>query len=525
MRLWLSRRKGFGALAVVLFLASVFTLVTSVIGNDAISLLHNNLGNEFQKRANYCSYAALQKCLAEIDKGTHYDTMGQRYWTDWNPGIATTNVTLPGDPECTYTVLADNNSKGVMGNPTFTDADGTIVPVGLIYIKVQAFCNPVSTLGGRTYSASVASLGFVGDVHWQHAAMGTNCVTLVNNCTVDSFYSDNITRYPLPAPRSRGRVSSNGVINALNITSGTEGPVTIKGDLKWGPGGTEAAALSIDSASLDLLTGVKVPASTLYRIPRFKPPYNPVNATTAVTLNPGEVRTLAPGAYTSCTVPAGATLILQTHAYDNVNQLPCTQYFFSESVTITGGTVQLQATDTPVNNSSTEVYVGKTCKITANSHVNPWVSATTGLTSRFQMIFVGNGSPRTPQQCFIDNSEVWGVICGSGLKFSVQNNGQLFGSVRAFDITCSNSSGMHWDAAIGTNDPRIHGVVAWTLKGLVTEGYDGPVDIVVDIGSSSVSYGGGDGGGGDGGGGDGGGGGGDGGDGGGDGGDGGDGGI
>ncbi|CAN0338146.1 unnamed protein product, partial [Phaeothamnion confervicola] len=265
-------------LAVVLFLASVFTLVTSVIGRDAISLLHNNLGNEFQKRANYCSYAALQKCLADMDKGTHFDTTNELYWTDWNPGETLTNITLPGDPECSYTVRADNNSQGLLGNPTFTDADGTVVPLGLIYIKVQAFCNPVSNLGGRTYTANVASLGFVGQCRWQHAAMGTNSVTITNNCTVDSFFSNATTRYPIPTPGSNALVSSDAVTNALNITSGPSGPVTIKGTLKWGPGGTEAAALNIDTASLAHLTGSKVPGTSLYRIPRFKPPFNPVNA-------------------------------------------------------------------------------------------------------------------------------------------------------------------------------------------------------------------------------------------------------
>ena len=40
---------------------------------------------------------------------------------------------------------------------------------------------------------------------------------------------------------------------------------------------------------------------------------------------------------------------------------------------------------------------------------------------------------------------------------------------------------VHWDRAI-IADNRIRGNVAWTLKGLVQEGYEGEVDIAIDSG-------------------------------------------
>lgn len=460
-------QKGFGALAVILFFAAIFSMVTMSIGDEANSLLHSNFGNVLQKRANYAAYAALQKCLAEMDKVTTYDTVAQRYVTSWDPGITLTNVPVPGDAESVYTVRVDNNSTGSLGSP-FTATDGTVVPAGLVYIRVEASCHPTAGVG-KTFRNSVSSLGFVGQVHWQHALLGTHAVNVTNGSTVDSYRSYD----PAPVSSSSATISSNSVKDGIFVN----GSSNIKGRLRFGPGADASSAVHVEAGST--VSGTQTAAPSLYRIPRFKPPYNPNTAVSDLVLHAGDNLLLAPGAYRSVVVPAGARLRLKSRPYNDGLGTTGYQYFFSKTITVDGGVVSLEddpPSGTPTT-SRTEIYVGESIEVKNGGIINKWADPALNRPARCEIIFVGNGSPKSPQRMTLANgSYVESVVCGPGLDFKALSGSTFCGGVRAFDILIDGSTA-RWDRTITSEDNRIRGQVAWTLKGLVQEGYEGDVDI------------------------------------------------
>ncbi|MFN8611606.1 MAG: hypothetical protein U0931_28940 [Vulcanimicrobiota bacterium] len=484
------RRKGFGALAVVLLITSLLVIATSGVGDDAVRLLHSNTRLLLQRKANHAAYAALQMVLAQLDKQTLYDSTARRYISTWDPGQDWTNLPLDGDPEVRYSVRLINNSRGDLGAPFHSDLEDVDVPAGTIHIQVDTEARPAGHRPGRTYRASLASLGFIGQIYWQHAILATHGLWLDQGSVVDAFASNEGPGGPSHLRTDLASVGCNGIRDAIHLAGGA----TLAGNMRWGPSGLAAEAVVEDGSAT--VTGLREASRRVYRIPRFKPPYHPKLATRAVRIVTGS-EVLEPGAYQSLYVGPGAKAILQARAYDPDGR-GGGQYYFDQSVHCEGGSIEVVSADGSGSRGRVELYVGELLWLSHQARVNAWTSAA-DRSQRLQVMFVGSGSPRSPQRLLVEQaSQLYAVVLGPGLDARLDSGGELYGALRAYDLHMSGQSKAHWDQSISLDrDSRIRGQIAWTLQGLIDEGNGlGGMDVDLgDIGSEHSNDSGGGGGG------------------------------
>jgi hypothetical protein len=448
-------RRGSG-LALVLLVASVLAIMVATVGNNTMQHLQDTNTDLFTKEARYAAYAGLQAALVHL-------AVDRTWIPDPNP----LEAPLPGNPLVSATVHVYNNYGGVLGDPSFTAPDGTEVPKGATYLLA------LGRAAGRTSQsqAVMLSMAWFGDSPLTMAAFAQERIVMTNSYT-DAWASVNGTgtlrqKYASTVHAGKANVGTNALVQAIELNGSR-----VNGDVIVGAGGNPVDALRMDPTSQ--ITGEATPEPETVRMQQFKPPYDPDLAADPGSTLSGSTMVVNPGDYTVLEAGPGMTVELAGGG----------TYLFKDALRLHGARLEISPASGPV-----WIYVGRELVIDGGSKVNSDDTgpdaitqslSTSGVPANLRVMMCGDGTPTSKSTAVIDGSQAWMVLCGRKLEVTVSGGSELYGCVRASQITVTGSA-LHYDTTLAS--VSLSAEVAWTPDVTTDHPADDPnlVDVFPNI--------------------------------------------
>jgi hypothetical protein len=432
-----SRRTfGFAVVALVLVIAFMFVLMTAGTGDSVNLGLRNASRGTMERRTNYGAYGAMQLGLDELNKLSSYSCDVQ-------------GVTVPGDPELVYSLRICNNWDNAL-SPNPPTGVSSRVPDKMVYLEAR--CDLRDYVG--QYTTRVYSKAAVGDFRSRSTIVGTDQITITNS-TVDAYYVDGTSN--LLRPWNRGVIQTNSV-QPGGIT--LAGPSTfIKSSMIWGPKGLPTVIVNPGPPQVTWTSdppGNAIEAEFTHRVPRFRPPRNPITALSSA----GVV-----AHYTAPSPPLDAADFKSLSASGTTLTLRPGEFFVAGNLTLLDSELVLSGVDAE---HPCDIYVGGNVTID-NSRVN-WanrlgqadpanypnllVAPAPGALDVGQLalqavlgprtlriFFVGSGAPRYKDCTFIarNNSKISLVAAGKAMKVELLSGTEAWGGFKGARVLMNNS--------------------------------------------------------------------------------------
>lgn len=426
------QKRGLAALAFVLLIGAVFFMMTAAVSTSVTQKQSVASFGNLKQRCRYAAYTGLQEALARMTADLNYT------------GVSLDNP-VPGDPEALFDLEVYNNYFGTFVNPA---PDGVVVPNKEVYIKTKGHL--AASVTTRNITVGMATLGFVGENHFNGAGVGTRGVTVINSRT-DSYRSS--SGKPSKYPYEWGCLWTNGTKNAMILNN-----ADIRGYVMTGP--FSDLSQSIVKTGTTTISGnskaVEAANTSIKRVPKYRPPFHPRDAVAVQAVN-GSPLSFTPRGWRNLTIENSATVTLAPG-----------DYYISGKLTVrTNGKIVLAAGATKTN--PVTLYVGEGVEI-ASAFVNdiPVKSAGPGA---LRILFVGNGRPGAPLALTMTDSKGTFIAAGKGLEANLTRS-ELWGSIKGLELRLVDSK-VHYDKEIFKFFQPSY--VAWTLQGLV-EDDDLPID-------------------------------------------------
>lgn len=328
----------------------------------------------------------------------------------WNAGFA--GKALPTDTSTKYTVLVTNN---IGGSAAVVASDGTMVPVGLVYLKSSG------TAGNVTRNVDVMVQVTPGVNPYSYGLFETGSGGLnIFKATIDSYDSSVV-------PIAYGDDAVIGANGPIDINQ----QASVQGDAYY------VGSFSPDPPPADLTPHPLNSAMTWPDVTFTAPPGG-----TDRTINIDT--TLSPGAYRNVSVSNNRRLTLVAGTY------------YMQDFTLNNNT-RVTLSSGPVI-----VYFSGVMTVRQNATVNA------GGRPQNMQFYSSNSSATSPGVVFDNNGVVVATVYAPQAMMTLRNNGVFFGSLVARETTLSNNSIIHYDTSLSSQTGPFGGastltVLSWDL--------------------------------------------------------------
>jgi hypothetical protein len=413
-----------------------------------------------QLRAGYAADAGLKyalRRLADVSQWTPgFSNAGQA------PGDDVARATLDAKEGLYFSVLVSDWRSSPNNPPTI---DGYTLKPGEAYVRTMGECQMQSSRGAKTFRISKAYLVSPGLPDFQYGIVADQSLEVLDGSVIDGYTTQTRNGNPPPYPMWVGQYSPlpqwNQLIDNGHTICNANGQKvlvrnsSIRGKLHLGQGGTPQIQgncwlqPAVQTGRADV--PFHRPPFSPSRVPfeTFTPAYScPVPPSGDIVVPPDSLWAIVPGCYRSLTIGARARVYL------DLEQQGLNQYYFTDHVTINGGTLNLARFN---HDESAQIYIGKKLECTDGWN-NP-----EGRPSQVNVMFVGEGQSKSQSQMLISGtSQTWIVASGGGLDVQIAGQSHLFGGIKCKKAKIANGAQVHYDVAL--RGGGLQGLIEWRYK-------------------------------------------------------------